>query len=776
LKSKLPFILFFIFVAELSAQDLTQKLQGRIADKLTGQSLAHAQLILSKQSELLFTITSLENGQFIFESVSVGRYKLEVSHASYFTYTTEVFVQSAKATWLDIELIERVRELDEVEISASGKSMYSIPSIQELSIEKSTRIAANFFDPVRVSTTFPGVVVANDQNNAIIVRGNSPDGLLWRLNGLDILNPNHLSNAGTLSDRPAANGGGTNILSAQMLGNTRFINSNYTPAFGNFQSAVIDMDLRESRNKRIEHTAQASLIGLDYASEGAITDKLSYTANARYSTVGLLSQMGVDFGGEAISFKDLSGQLVYRGNNDAVLKLFFLTGDSKNDFEARDAADWEEDKDRFNIRYTGRTSIAGLSYVSPLRNEALLKTGLAYSHSNQTRFADFTAGNQGTERWEDFELSSSLLSQHVSYSKRLNHTTWLEIGNYLNFYSTSIYQQEILRLFDCLFCELPNVGLDGQFETWQMSTYTQIKKQISSRLNASMGLRGVKTAMYSKYSLEPRAEIQYDFNNNQLLSLNYSKLSRLQNPAIYLSRQNAVLSPTQSHNLSFNYSGKVATELLLRSSVYYQYLFDVPVQSGSTFSVLNLMELQERGALLNEGAGRNYGWDISLEKSFYDDLYFLTGLSIYKSEYRDGNQLWRNTRFDGGYTFNIAAGKEWSKSKTNARKTFGLDTRLLYLGGLYEMPILDNLSLVNGKTVFDESVGFTEKLPDYFRFDLRLSWRKHKTSYSRTLSLDIQNVLNLQNVAYHYYDSYRQERSAQNHLGVIPILAYRVEF
>jgi hypothetical protein len=774
--NQFKFLIIYLFVFQLHAQDITQIVQGRVTDNLSNQPVANAQLSLLKQSEVLFTTLTSENGQYIFESVPVGRYKLEVSHASYFTFTTEVFVQSAKATWLDIALIERVRELDEVKISASGKSMYSIPGIQELSIEKSTRIAANFFDPVRVSTAFPGVVVANDQNNAIIVRGNSPDGLLWRLNGLDILNPNHLSNAGTLSDRPAANGGGTNILSAQMLGNTRFINSNYTPAYGNFQSAVVDMDLRESRSKSIEHTAQLSLIGLDYASEGSITNKLSYTVNARYSTVGLLSQMGVDFGGEAISFKDVSGQLVYRGDNDAVLKLFFLTGDSRNDFEARDAADWEEDKDRFNIRYTGRTSIAGVSYVSPLLNEAILKTGLAYSHSNQNRFADFTAGNQGVERWEDFEMSSSLFSQYVAYSKRLNNTTWIEFGNYMNFYLTNIYQQEIPRLFDCLFCELPSVGLDGQFETWQLSTYTQIKKQISSRLNASIGLRGVKTGMYSRYSLEPRAEIQYDINENQLLSINYSKISRLQNPAVYLSRQNAALNPTQSHNLSINHSRTIVSELQLRSSVYYQYLLDVPVQSGATFSVLNLMELQERGALLNDGAGRNYGWDLSLEKSFYDDFYFLGGLSIYKSEYKDGNENWRNTRFDGRYTFNLAAGKEWSKVKSSSKKSFAIDTRLLYLGGLYEMPILENFSLVNGKTVFDESAGFTEKLPDYTRFDLRLSWRKHKPGYTRTIAIDIQNVLNLQNVAFHFYDAFRQERVAQRHLGIIPILAYRVDF
>ncbi|HMP98838.1 MAG TPA: carboxypeptidase regulatory-like domain-containing protein [Cyclobacteriaceae bacterium] len=777
LRDRFSFFVFLLIAVNLHAQDITQNIRGKVYEHPANYPLDNAQLSLIRQAEVLFSTRSNDKGEFTFENIPVGRYKLEVSHTSYYRYSTEIFLQSAKALWLDIPLIERVRELDEVQVSASAANIYDIPGVQQLSIEQSTRIAANFFDPVRVSTAFPGVVVANDQNNAIIVRGNSPDGLLWRLNGLDILNPNHLSNAGTLSDRPAANGGGTNILSAQMLGNTRFINGNYQPAYGNFQSAVVDMDLRESRSNQLKHTVQVSLIGLDYAAEGSLVpEKLSFTANARYSTVGLLTQMGVDFGGEAIAFKDVSGQLVYRASNNGVLKFFFLAGDSENDFEARQQSDWEEDKDRFNIRYSGKTFISGLTYLVPLNNNAMLKSGLAYSSASQSRYADFTGSLIGIERWEDFEMQSNLLSQFISINKRLSRSIWLEVGNYLNFYSDEIYKQEIPRLFDCLFCFLPEAGINGSFETWQMATYAQIKKQFSSKLNATIGLRGVKTGMYSKYNLEPRAELQFDINEKQMLSLNYSRLSRLQQSSVYLSRQNANLGLTQSHQLALNYVRTFAGDLRLRSSLYYQYLFDVPVEPGSTFSVINLMELQERGGLLNEGAGRNYGFDLSVEKSFFDDFYLLAGGSRYKSEYRDSNEIWRNTRFDGGYTLNIAAGKEWTKRKEAARKTFGLDTRLLYLGGLYEMPILESFSLVNGKSVFDESAGFTEKLPDYFRFDLRLSWRKHKEAYTRTISIDIQNLLNVQNIAYHYYDAFLQERQAQYHLGVIPILAYRLEF
>jgi hypothetical protein len=760
----------------LSAQDITQTVQGKITERGSGQPVAGAQVVLLKQSEVQLSAVSNDQGLFRLENIPVGRYKLEVNHVAFYNFSTELFVQSAKAVAIDVTLLERTRQLEDVTISASGKPRYSTPGVQELSVEKTTRLAANYFDPVRVTTSFPGVVIANDQNNAIIVRGNSPDGLLWRLNGLDILNPNHLSNAGTLNDRPASNGGGVNILSTQMLGTTRFINGNYAPAYGNFQSAVVDMDLRESQSRTMEHTAQASLLGLDYASEGAIVqEKLSYTFNARYSTVGLLSQMGVDFGGEAIGFQDVAGQLVYRTQGNGVLKLFFIAGNSKNDFKARPEDEWEEDKDRFNIRYTGNTIISGLSFVTPLRNEAMLKTGVAYSVSRQKRYADFT-GTPEPGRWDDFSMRGSLLSQYIAFSKRISPTAWLEIGNYVNVYSSDIFLQEIPRLFNCMFCALPNKGLDGTFETWQLATYAQLRKRFSEKWNVMLGVRGVKTEMYSTYRVEPRAELQFDINEQQALSLNYSGFSQLQNPAIYLSAQNAALTPTRTHHGSLNYSRLMKNDVMLRTTAYYQYLQDVPVEPGSTFSVLNLMDVQARGGLVNDGLGRNYGVDISAEKSFYDNFYFMTGGSVYQSEYRDGTGTWQNTRFNGSYTVNLAAGKEWSKSKRETRRSFAVDTRLLYLGGLYEMPILEYFSAENGNTVFYEPAGFTEKIPDYTRLDLRLSWRKHKPRYTRTLSLDIQNVLSLKNTAYHYYDGFQQKRVAQEHLGIIPILAYRVEF
>jgi hypothetical protein len=199
----------------------------------------------------------------------------------------------------------------------------------------------------------------------------------------------------------------------------------------------------------------------------------------------------------------------------------------------------------------------------------------------------------------------------------------------------------------------------------------------------------------------------------------------------------------------------------------------VPVKQGTVFSVVNYLEGPVPSDLLNDGNAYNYGIESSLEKSFSNSQYFLFGASVYKSSYTTNGQQRYDTRFDGGYTVNGVYGKEWVKASKN--RTLGINTRVLYLGGLKESPIDVALSEQNGETVYPESQLFTAKLDDYFRVDFRISLRKDKPGYTRTLALDIQNLFNIENAAYHYYDMMKHQPMLKKQLGMIPILVYRID-
>jgi hypothetical protein len=631
------------------------------------------------------------------------------------------------------------------------------------------RIPANFLDPVRAITSYPGVVATNDQSNTIMVHGNSPNGLLWRLNGLDIVNPNHLGNAGTLSDRPVASGGGVNILSAQMLDRTDFYLGALPANYGNATAGVIDMGLRSGNKDDHQFTAQASLIGLDFAAEGPFGKKHnnSFLANYRYSTVGLLSVMGVDFGGESITFQDFSFNTTFNQKNGGVISLFGLGGISRNKFDARDTVDREEDKDWFNIDYEATTYVVGATYTVPFSNGSKFSAGFSFSSTDQQRNAEAPIDENNPVTFSQYSSTRKLISGFLRYSKRIGEKTILEVGANASHTADDLMQRHI-PLRDVLSppCGDCNTFLVyGDVSSFLIQPYLSFHTAFSSNAGMNAGFRYVSyvqtTSLNSINNEETNAEPRVSFylhpSSSSSIDLAYSLSGQTQAPFTSLGRGNQTLGLTKSHQVNLSYKTATSTGLKFMSQIFYQHLFDVPVGqlSESYFSTLNLIEENAPDFLIQEGTGQNYGIDLSIEKSFQKQHYFLFGGSYYNSTYTTFDDRTYDTRFSGNYTINALYGKEWTKTTKN--RTIGVNTRLLYLGGLREHAIDEQASAYAYETVYDYTNPFSEKLADYFRIDLRVSFRKNKPGYTRTFAIDIQNLLGTENEAYHGMSSLSRE-------------------
>jgi hypothetical protein len=290
------------------------------------------------------------------------------------------------------------------------------------------------------------------------------------------------------------------------------------------------------------------------------------------------------------------------------------------------------------------------------------------------------------------------------------------------------------------------------------------------------GFRFTHYTFNSSQAFEPRVGLTFRPSAVSALELAYGLTSQLQLPLVYFTTGNENLGLTKSHHADLEYRHTLGTGLYLKGGLFYQNLFDVPIEQdpGSTFSVLNLMEGIPPTNLINAGTGDNYGVDITVEKYFYAKNYMLIGGSFYDSKYTAGDGIKRDTRFNGNYTLNAVYGKEWTKASKN--RTIGLNTRLLYLGGLRESSIDITESQNEGETQYDVTDPFSNKLPDYFRIDFRLSFRKNKPGYTRTFAIDIQNLTSQENEGYHYYDFTQQKVVTKFQLGIIPVLVYRIDF
>jgi len=749
------------------SQDLSQTLLGRVVDKFDAP-LSGAGITLLKDTTYV-RVVSDQTGTFSFNNIQPGRYSLSVTFTGYQSSQQEILLSSSRPLIVSITLEELPSVLDEIEISANTMN----PSLgeQTITIEKTLRVPANFFDPVRVITSYPGIMTANDQNNTIIIRGNSPAGLLWRVNGMDVVNPNHLANAGTFSDKPAAYGGGVNIISSQLLERTDFFSGSVPSRYGNALSGVVDMNLR--RGDTVSHyTLQASVIGLDAAAEGALGKKknTSFLVNYRYSTVGLLSAMGVKFGDEDIRFQDLSFSVDSRLPKGRRLSFFGFLGGSRNIFEHKDSLDWETDKDQYDINYTSKNFGAGLTFNQSIK-KVNVSSGIAVSGNDQERnqFASpqIEAGELGVVHTDQLATKKLLFSAFGRLQAGIN-STLLETGIMVNYMKDEVSQYS--QADNAPAADITALLLDG----FLLQPYAQWRIFLSEKWVAQTAMRYMYFTYNGTGTLEPRLSFEYFPTWQSSVKFSYNLVSQLQQAGTYLNN-NRELELSKSHHLDLGYTLNTDDGFHFSSTVYYQKLFDIPIQEiSSSYSAINSIETIALPDLISAGTGDNYGAEVVAEKSFFDKTYFILGGSWYRSSYQGSDEIKRSTRFDGNYTVNLTCGKEWSKVKKESQRTVGISSRVLYLGGLKESPIMPDQN--SAATQYDESNAFENKLQDYFRLDLRLNWRKNKKGYTRTIAIDIQNLFNVQNEAYHYYDHVKNNITTQYQLGLIPVLVYRVDF
>lgn len=777
-------IIFFISVLGLvcpgfSQNTITQIIRGTVTDSDNNQRLRGASLKLVGTE--MGTITD-SSGHFRLPSVPIGRYSIQVSSVGYETaIIPEVLLEAGKEKVLNLTLKESAQQLSETVVRSARPS--SLNSIQTITIEQTLRFAATFFDPARLATSFPGVVAANDQANGLVIRGNSPTGTQWRLEGVEIVNPNHLSNAGTFSDRPTQTGGGTNILSAQLMERADFLTGAFPAQYGNVLGGVMDVHLRKGNDQKHEFTGQAGLIGVDIAAEGPISlkNKSSYLINYRYSFTGLLAMMGIKFGGEDIRFQDISFNLSFPTRKAGYFTVFGMAGVSSNVFKAeRDTLLWKFQKDGFDIEFKNRMGAIGLTHSVNLGKNTTWKTVVAASGLATRRegyVLSKTTFNRFFVQLDEFRKTRYSLS--TSLSHKLNANWQLNEGLYLTYQEDSV--------------QINNRGISaGKMEGLIIQPYFSLLGRLAPRLTMRAGVHYLSYTYNKTHSLEPRASLRYNVTDRTALTLSYGLHSQLQLPQTYLALKNSdprfdvfpnvLLGFTKAQHFVVGFEKNLPKQASLKVEAYYQSLFNVPVAKNDptvsyrvipAFSALNLIEGFTDAELVNKGTGKNYGVELTYQQFLRNDFYMLITGSLYNSTYKGQDGIERSTRFNGNHTFSFAGGKEFHK---RPNRTFGVNLRVLWLGGYRDSPIDLEASRSTGQTSYKVTELYTIKMKDYFRPDIRIFWKRNKPNYTRTWSIDVQNVTNTQNEAYSYYDILQRQIVQQFQLGMIPVINYRVEF
>jgi len=362
------------------AQELTQVIRGQVIDIESQTPLAFATIAIITTEPLLGAITD-DKGYFRIEKVPVGRHDIKVSYVGYETQMIpELMVSTGKEMVLTIKMKEQISELKGVTVKAytqKDKPLNSMASVsaRTFSVEEARRYAGGWDDPGRLVSSFAGVTTENTRDNTIVIRGNSPKGLLWRLEDIEIPNPNHFANLSTFG------GGGVSALSALVVGNSDFFTGAFPAEYGNAVSGVFDIKLRSGNNEKHEHAVQLGTIGLDISSEGPLRkgSQASYLFNYRYSTLGLVRSVFPEEVKDFIPvYQDLSFKINMPTKKSGVFSIWGLASDDSDDFKAeQDSSLWEMADDRMDGALTQRMGGLGLNHRYIFQKNAYLNTSLA---------------------------------------------------------------------------------------------------------------------------------------------------------------------------------------------------------------------------------------------------------------------------------------------------------------------------------------------------------------------------------------------------------------
>jgi hypothetical protein len=764
-------------------QNNTQNIRGNIADKLSQNPLIGVTIQIPS---LQMKVNSDSLGNYVLANIPPDRYEIKITFPGYKTITMpNVVVTSGKEVILDIALEEEYEQLGEVTVNATNKggtiNKLATVSARTFSMEEVNRYAGGRSDPARLAANFAGVSAPDDSRNDIVIRGNSPVGVLWRIDGMNVTNPNHFASVGTT-------GGAVSALNTNLLKNSDFFTSAFPAEYGNATSGVFDLGLRNGNNKKRETTIQTGVItGLELTTEGRFSKKsdASYLVGYRYSLAGIAQAVGINIGTTATpTYQDLSFKLNSGNTKFGRFSMFGILASSTIKIGGGSSNTLYGGGNQ--VDFASKIGIGGITHFKQINSKSFISStvGVNYASNDQTAY-DFDKMADSTFTRELSKVAKTTYYLSSDYNLKINSRLFFKVG----------FQDEVIGV-DLFYKTKDNIfAPEKQIWDYQKTTnlaqvYTHLKFSISRKLTLNAGLHSQVFFLNNSTSVEPRLGLVYNVTNKSSLNFGYGLHAQMQPINVYFLQSqdangntvynNQNLDFTKSHHLVLGYNIQPFNDWRIKTEVYYQSIFNVPITTfSSSYSMLNTgstFKTDLTDSLVNNGTGTNYGIELTIEKFFSKGYYGLFTASFYNSTYKGSDGVERNTAFNGKYVFNVLAGKEWKVGKDD-RNRFSMDVKFTNAGGRAYTPIDLVASKAFGREVLSTDA-YSGNYENYYRLDFKAGFtlNSKKRKVAQTISLDLQNVTNHKNVFSQSYDRQRQELSTTYQLGFFPNLVYKLQF
>lgn len=780
-------LLLLILPGGLFAQTPTQTIRGKVIDNQTKAELTGVIVLLVDSGQVSKNTVTGQSGEFRFDDVPIGRHNVTFRFFGYKERTVQVILSSGREAVLTVEMEESVLQNKEVVITDESQKTkpnneMTTVSARSFTIEETQRYAGSLGDPSRMAANYAGVSGAEDSRNDVVIRGNSPLGLLWRLNGADIPNPNHFGSFGST-------GGPVSMLNNNVLDNSDFMTGAFPAEYGNALAGVFDLRMRNGNNEKYEFIGQMGFNGFELGAEGPISRKsgASFLVNYRYSTLALFTKIGLEFGiGDAVpKYQDLSYKLNFPTQKFGDFAFWGVGGlsyiellDSKRDTTRLDLYTIGG----YDTYYGTRSGATGFSHSYILNSDAYSRFNLAvsgmqnYIRQDSVSFIDHTF-------WRNYgsNFRQAKISANYTFLKKFSAKNTLKSGAYadnifIDLVDSANYSVTLFRRIR-----------DIRKTTWLLQAYSQWQHKFNDQLTINLGLHSQMLLLNNSWSLEPRAGLRWQLDEKKSLSFGAGMHSQMQTVFTYF---NQTLMPDGSYLLSnkeidfskaahgvIAFDWNFTSTMRLKFETYYQYLYDIPgLNYASLYSGLNEgadFDAPGIDSLVNNGKGQNYGIELTLEKFYSKGYYFLITTSFFKSEFTPSDKITRQTAFSGNYVVNLLGGKEF---RFNAKNTLSIDIKMNAAGGKRYIPIDLAASQAAGFTVLDYSRAYEDRHKGYFRMDGKIGYILNGKHITQQWAVEFLNFTNHKNVFTQQYNDKTQQIQTNYQTGFLLVPSYKITF
>jgi hypothetical protein len=673
-------------------------------------------------------------------------------------------------------------------------------------LEESRRFVGGFNDPSRVVANFAGVTSSPDGSSDIIVRGNDPKYVQWRLEGTEISSPYHF-------DDQNASFGGLSSINNNLLATSDFYTGAFSAEYGNVLSSVFDVKLRQGNNEKFEAQVGVGLVGTDITVEGPFKKGYggSYLLNYRYSTVTLLSDLGLFTMDGLFKFQDMNMKLNFPTKKLGTFSLFGIGG--KNGWEIEDitpalllsptkdtkiSTDIREDHNKENYLLN-----SGINHIISINDNSFIKTTLSYSTSgikdDKYELKRLGNWNENGEFITDTvfdkkmsyknRLNKSIYRGAIKYSNKINAKNKIQVG--INY---SIHNYDYQQNYLAQGSETMTTNLDFNENVHTLRSYISWKYRMNEKISIVSGIHNMNVLLNNESTIEPRIALNWKLNSTNSIHFGYGNHSTMESIHHYFAKvkqddgsytePNKDLGLLKAHHFVVGYEKRFSENLMAKVEAYYQDLYNLPVENNDTsfFATINEGLDYTYVELVNKGSGKNYGVELTLERYFNNNYYFMINTTLYNSTYKALDGIERNTQFNKNYLANILVGKEFENLGRKNNQILGLNAKMFLQGKQKHILLLrdneGNLAVDAENGIFwDYDNAYEKGLDNIYQINLSVSYKFNKVKTTHEIFLDMQNLTDSRGKLFEYYDeSQPNSIGYQTQFGFFPNLMYRVYF